>query len=288
MLDRLLNGPVPPHSHASVWLVMTALLAGYWAAAKFWGPSYVSPNEPAVSRRQARLFAAGVIVLWIGADWPIHDLGERYLFSVHMLQHMLFSLVGPPLLLMGMPDWLLRKLLKPKPIMAVMRRITRPVPAFFLFNFYMVVTHLPGFVNLVVHDELAHFSAHAVLVGVSLLMWWPVLSPLAELPRISRPAQLLYLFGQTIIPTVPASFLTFAHSPLYPVYAAAPRILNGFGPVADQAVAGILMKLGGGLLLWVTIAVKFFRMSADEEASIPDATDWQDLERELNEARAES
>lgn len=265
---------------------MAGLLAGYYAAVRVWGPHHVSPTEPAVTRSQVRLFALGVAVLWIGADWPIHDLSEKYLFSVHMFQHLLFSLVGPPLLLMGLPDWLLRKLVRPRPVMAAMRVLTKPFPAFVLFNAYIVLSHLPGFVDAAVTNEVLHFSAHAVLVGVSLLMWWPVLSPLAELPRISRPAQMLYLFAQTIVPTVPASFLTFARAPLYDVYANAPRLFPGVTAVADQAGAGLLMKIGGGLLLWSIIAVKFFRWSAAEQAELPDAADWQDLERELNEARS--
>jgi putative membrane protein len=277
---------LPVHSHPSVWVVMFGLLAGYYAAARVWGPQHVSPSEPPVPKSQVRLFALGVAILWIGADWPIHDVSEKYLFSVHMLQHFLFSLVAPPLLLLGLPDWLLRKLLRPRPVMAVMRVLTRPVPAFLIFNAYLVLSHIPGFVNLVLGSEILHFLAHAVLVGVSLLMWWPVLSPLAELPRISSPAQMLYLFAQTIIPTVPASFLTFASTPLYDFYATAPRLFPGFTPVADQATAGLLMKIGGGLLLWSIIAVKFFRWSAAERDELPDAADWQGLERELNEARS--
>lgn len=268
--------------HFDVWLVMTALLGGYWAAARYWGPRYVSPGDPPVTRGQVRCFAFGVFFLWLGSDWPIHEISENYLFSVHMVQHMLFSLVAPPLILMGTPDWLARRILRPRWAMAVMRRLTRPLVALLAFNAYLVFSHWPYFVNATASNGLLHFGAHVLLVSLSFIMWWPVLSPMPELPRLSAPMQMLYLFGQTIVPTVPASFLTFGDFPFYRVYEEAPRLIAGFDAVADQAMAGMIMKLGGGTYLWVIIAYLFFKWAAREESGAPDATGWQDLERELN------
>jgi putative membrane protein len=276
------GGPWVWSAHVDVWLVMAALLGLYVLAVRVWGPQHISPGEAPVTKGQVRLFAAGVLVLWIGADWPLHEVSERYLFSAHMFQHMLFSLVGPPLLLAGCPDWMMRRLLGPKWIFAAMKRLTRPLPALILFNGYLVFSHWPGFVNATVSNGLLHFAAHFVLVALSILMWWPVLSPMPELPRISSPAQMLYLFGQTIVPTVPASFLTFAEHPLYRAYAEAPRLIPGFDAVADQGVAGLVMKLGGGLFLWTIIAYLFFKWASRQEEGAPDATNWQELERELN------
>ena len=276
------GGPWVWAPHLDVWAIMTTVLALYWAAVRYWGPKHVSPGEPPVTKGQVRCFALGVAVFWIGAEWPIHELSENYLFSVHMFQHLLFSMVAPALVLMGTPDWLARRLLRPRWVMAVMRRITRPLPALVLFNAFLVFTHWPGFVNATVSSEPLHFAAHALLVALSLVMWWPVLSPMPELPRLSMPGQMLYLFGQTIVPTVPASFLTFSDSPFYRVYAEAPRLIPGFSAVADQGVAGLVMKLGGGMLLWAIIAYLFFKWSAQQETGKPDATKWQDLERELN------
>jgi putative membrane protein len=276
------GGPWNWAPHLDVWLIMGGVLALYWAACRYWGPSHVSPGDPPVTRSQVRYFALGVLVFWIGADWPIHEISEDYLFSVHMFQHLLFSLVAPALILMGTPDWMARRLLRPRWIMAIMRRIARPIPALILFNVFLVFTHWPGFVNATVENEALHFGAHTLLVVLSLVMWWPVLSPMPELPRITPPGQMLYLFGQTIVPTVPASFLTFGDFPFYRVYAEAPRLIAGFDAVADQGVAGLVMKVGGGLLLWTIIAILFFKWAAQQESGTPDATKWQDLERELN------
>lgn len=268
--------------HPDVWAVMLLLAAGYLLALRRLGPRSVSPGEPPAARGVVILFCLGVGSMWLAADWPIHEISERYLFSVHMVQHLVFAFVSAPLLLLGTPDWMARGLTRPRAVHFIARRLTRPVPAMLLFNGFLVLSHWPVFVEATLTSGAVHFAAHSVLLGVSLLMWWPVLSPLPELPRISQPAQLLYLFLQTIVPTVPASFLTFAESPFYRLYAEAQPRLWGLSPVTDQRAAGLIMKLGGGLFLWTVIAVKFFRWSAKEESGRPDQVEWQDIERELN------
>jgi len=282
LIYALPANPLVWHPHFEVWLVMAGLLGAYLWAVRVWGPRYTSPGEQVVTKSQTRLFALGVAALWIGAEWPIHDLAEGYLFSVHMVQHFIFSLVAAPLLLMGLPGWMARKLLSPKPVMAVMKRLTRPFPAMLAFNGFLVLSHAPAYMNAVLNNHALHFGSHAVLLGLSLLMWWPVLSPLPELPRLAAPAQMLYLFGQTILPTVPASFLTFASRPFYSFYVHAPRVFSGWDALADQSLGGVFMKLGGGLLLWSVITVLFFRWSVREEEGVPDPAEWQHLERELN------
>lgn len=268
--------------YPSVWLLMGGSLAAYLLAVRYWGPEHVSPNEPAVTKAQVRFFALGIIALWIGSDWPLHDLAEDYLFSAHMVQHLLFTLLAPPLLLLGTPDWMARRLLRPRWLMAVMRKLTRPLPALLLFNGLLVFTHWPVIVNTSVRNELFHFGVHLVLVASGLIMWWPVFSPIPELPRLSAPGQMLYLFGQTIVPTVPASFLTFADHPLYQAYAQMPRIISGFDAVADHQVSGVIMKLGGGMFLWGIIAYLFFKWAGRQESGVPDESTWQELEREVN------
>jgi len=136
-----------------------------------------------------------------------------------------------------------------------MQRITRPVPATILFNAVLVTTHWPALLDVTLHHQIVHIATHIVLFGAATIMWWPVVSPLPELPRISYPAQMVYLFIQTIIPTVPASFLTFASSPLYHFYTTVPgRSASRAGRHPDL---GLIMKLGMGIVLWSIIAVLF-------------------------------
>ncbi|MDQ3646432.1 MAG: cytochrome c oxidase assembly protein, partial [Actinomycetota bacterium] len=216
----------------------------------------------------------------LAADWPVHDLAEGYLFSVHMIQHTLLSLVAPPLLLLGVPGWLARALLDKVRLMGVMRHLTRPVMGLIMFNTVIVFTHWPAVVNIAVGSELAHFSLHALLFTVATLMWWPVVGSVPELARLSEPGKMLYLFLQSVIPTVPASFLTFSDKVIYTAYLDAPRITS-MSPLTDQLVAGLIMKLGGGFLLWFAITVIFFRWNAKEEAGHVEEVPWEEFEREL-------
>jgi len=284
-MDQLLasgasTGDVIWHSHPDVWLLMGGLILGYiWLMARV-GPKVVPAGETVVTTRQKVLFFTGVAIMWFGADWPMHDLSENYLFSFHMFQHMLFTLVAPGLLLAGIPRWLFRIILKPPVLLKAARILTRPLVALILFNVLVAVTHWPTMVNASVGSEPLHFFLHLILVTSALIMWFPVIAPLPELPRLSDPGKMLYLFGQSILPTVPASFLTFADSPIYSSYASFPR-LWGISAVSDQMTAGLIMKIGGGLLLWSVIAVIFFKWYAKEEASESETLSWDDFERGL-------
>ena len=269
------------HPHPDVWLLVAVLAGGYWYALRRWGPHHVSPGDPPATRRQMISFFAGVLTIWVAADWPIHELSEERLLSVHMVQHLLITLVAPPLLLLGTPGWMLRSLLRPRWLLALVRTLSRPFPALLLFNAFLAFSHWPVIVDAALGSELIHFGLHAILVGTALLMWMPVLSPMFEIPRLRYPAQMLYLFAQSIVPTVPASFLTFADGPIYAFYGlAAPMI--GVDPVVDQRIAGLTMKLVGGFILWGFIAALFFRWNKQDSLTGSDEPVWQDVERRAN------
>ena len=121
-----------------------------------------------------------------------------------------------------------------------------------------------GVVAGMLDNAFFHAAAHAIVVGGAFLMWWPVLGPIPDLPRLSPPAAIGYLFLQSLVPLIPASFLTFATEPVYDAYVGLPR-LWGIDVLTDQRVAGLIMKIGGGLVLWVVIAVIFFTWANEEE-----------------------
>ncbi|HZI37012.1 MAG TPA: cytochrome c oxidase assembly protein, partial [Acidimicrobiia bacterium] len=271
--------PYAWHAHPDVWVLIAVLLGGYVWALRHLGPRHTAPGQAAATRLQKVCWVTGVITVWVAADWPVHDLSEKYLYSVHMTQHLLITLVAPPLLLLGTPAWLARELLRPAALYRAVRWLARPFPALVLFNGLVVVTHWPTFVDATLGSELLHFAIHAALFLSALLMWAPITAPLPELRPLTPPAQMLYLFLQSIVPTVPASFLVFAEKPIYRFYDTVPRLWN-LSAAEDQRVAGLLMKLGGGLLLWLIIAVLFFKWHAAEEENDREARHWRDLERE--------
>ncbi|MDP1807482.1 MAG: cytochrome c oxidase assembly protein, partial [Acidimicrobiales bacterium] len=245
------------------------------------GPKAVPAGTPVVSRRQRGWFIVGIALLWAAADWPIHDIGERYLYLVHMSQHLLLTLVVPPIMLLATPEWLARLVVGTGRVDRWVHQLARPVPAAVLFNGLVLLSHFTGTVNLASESGLFHYGMHTALVLSAVLLWIPVCGPFPEL-RISPPAQVVHLFLTSIIPTVPGAWLTFADGAVYRVYDIPDR-LWGVSVTSDQQVAGLIMKLVGGTYLWILIAVIFFRwagtamreddpttlVQADELAPVP-------------------
>ena len=267
-------------AYPEVWLLMAALITGYVVAVRRFGPRHAAPGEPAVTRFQMMCFALGVAAIWVAADWPIHEVAEDFNYSVHMVQHLVLSMVSPPLLLLGTPGWLLRAILRPPWLFRAVRSLARFLPALIVFNVVLVLTHWPAIVDLSLRADPAHFVVHALIFVSAFIVWLPVVSPLPEIPRLSPPGRMIFLFLQSVVPTVPASFLTFGSAPLYKFYEDVPQ-LWGLSTVDDQRLAGLIMKIGAGLLLWLLIAVLFFRWAADEERGQVTRRSWQDLDREV-------
>lgn len=261
------------HLHPDVWALVFLIEGAYLLAVR----------GGKASRRQVVCFTAGVGVIWLASDWPIHDLAEGYLYSVHMVQHLLFTLVAAPLLLLGTPEWLARRLVSRRGLLPAVRGASRPIPNLIQANAVLVLSHWPLVVEFTLRHHPMHFVAHAILLSSALIMWLPVVSPLPEIPRLAPLVQMLYLFLQTVIPTVPASFLTFGRTMLYPIYGTFPR-LWGADPLTDQQVAGLIMKIGAGFYLWMIIGVIFFKWYDREEKREKKPKDvllWEDVEHEL-------
>src|SRR5438093_9344521 len=159
-------------------------MAGYLYVVRSVGPRHVPIGEQPATRRQVTMWALGVATLFVAAGYPMHDIAERSLYSVHMVQHLLLTMVMPPFLLLGMPAWLFRLIFAPRPLRLLVKTLSRPFFALVLFNTVIVLTHWPTVVDLAVRHELFHFATHTALVLAALIMWMPVLSPVIEVPRL--------------------------------------------------------------------------------------------------------
>lgn len=275
--------------HPEVWLLIASIVGLAVYAVRVIGPKAVRDGSPIVTRRQKGWFALAVVMMWAASDWPVHDIGERYLYFVHMLQHLTFTMAVAPLFLLATPTWLARLIVGDGWFAgSVLRRLCRPVVAGVLFNLAFVLVHYPPTVNASATNGALHFSLHVLIVATALLMWMPVCGPLPEL-RLSLPGQMLYLFCQSIVPTVPSAWLIFAEHPVYRVYDTVYRFGN-IDAVSDQQVAGVIMKLGGGFFLWAIIFVIFFKWSARQQeserigvlVSDHDVLTWAEVQAELN------
>ena len=215
-----------------------------------------------VKGAQVVSFFAGLAVLLGSLTGPLHDLSDYYLFSAHMVQHLLLVFAMPPLLLYGTPGWMLSPLLRHPRVLRLGRRLTRPSGAFASFNLVLVAWHLPPLYNLAMDHHGVHIVQHLMIMVVSVILWWPVLSPSPELPRAPYPVQMLYLFAVGLPMVAVSIFITMAESVLYPYYAAAPRVWEALTPHTDQHLGGLIMWIPGGLVFLIAISVVFFRWQA--------------------------
>ena len=209
-------------------------------------------------------FSASLLVLLASLNGPLHDLSDDYLFSAHMLQHLLLQLVWPPLLLAGLPDWLVEPLFRRPVPRRIARILTQPVVAGALFGVTIAAFHVPALYDVMMEDHNMHIAIHLLFMGTALFMWWPVLSPTPLVPRSSPGIQMLYLFLVGIPMQATAAPISLADTPLYTFYADAPRVW-GLTPLQDQQLGGLLMWVPGGLYLWGAISVVFLRWAKTEK-----------------------
>jgi putative membrane protein len=212
-------------------------------------------------------FVGSLLALLLALNGPLHDLSDWYLFSAHMVQHLVLTLVVPPLLLTGLPGWMVDGLLRPclahRASRAVVRTLTRPLPAFAVYAVALVGWHLPGPTNTALEQHGWHVVEHLVLLVAAVIGWWPILSPSRLVPPLPYAAQLLYLFVFGMPMTVVAAMITGAERVLYPFYAAAPRVVD-LTPLADQRLGGVIMWVPSGLIPLAAFTLVFFRWVAAE------------------------
>jgi putative membrane protein len=209
-------------------------------------------------------FCGGLLVLLLALNGPMHDLSDYYLFSAHMVQHLLLTLVLPPLLIGGTPGWLLRLLVRRPAIRAVGRALTHPVVAGVLYIVTIAVWHLTPFYELMMRNHDVHIATHLMFIAAATILWWPVMSPLPELPRLSYPMGMLYLFLVGLPMMVVAALITLSDELLYPWYAVAPRTW-GLSPLEDQQLGGLLMWVPGNLWMFLAIGVLFLLWAKESE-----------------------
>lgn len=256
--------------HFNILLGLIALYGAYLALVGPLRRRFHTPDqiwaEP-VESREVLLFSLGIAALLAAEISPLHDLSEQYLFSAHMTQHMLMTMIAAPLLILGTPPWLIRPLIQKPWVLNLARWLTRPIVSIILFNATLAFWHLPALYDAALADHSIHMLEHFAFTATAVLLWWPVLSPLPELPRLNYPLQMLYLFVQSLVPAIIAAFITFSDRVIYPWYAAAPRIWD-ISPLTDQQMGGLIMKIVGGFALWIPATIIFFVWFQKDEAEV--------------------
>ncbi|GAC1567271.1 MAG: cytochrome c oxidase assembly protein [Ktedonobacteraceae bacterium] len=242
-------------------VIGTALIVGLYLYAI--GPVRKRHQFASASRGQVFAFMLGMGLMFLALVSPLDELGDSYLFSAHMVQHLFLTIIGPPLLLIGTPDWFIRPIVRNKMLFAAAHVFTYPAVAFFLFNADFFAWHAPLLYNATLENSTIHIIEHLSFIIFGVLNWWPIFSPSRDLPPLSIGGQILYLFLSGMPVVLLGAGLTFA-PPLYAPYIAAPRVW-GISAVTDQQLGGLIMWVPGNIIIIVIMSVLFLRWMQRKE-----------------------
>lgn len=258
------------HWHTEPLLLISLLSIG-WLYALGVGPlrPRIAFGQRTFPLGQSILFYLGLIITYLAVGSPLDQIGEQFLFSAHMLQHMLLIYVTPTLFIFGTPSWLIDYLLQPKAVQKTMRVLTHPACGGLLFTFVYTVWHVPALYEMALHDKRIHILEHWTMFGLGLLMLWPYLTLSKSVPRRSYGIRMLSIFLLMVGQLPVFAFLTFAGEAIYPTYAWAPRIID-LDALNDQILGGIIMKVVNMGFSLTILGISFYLWARSEEFDDPD------------------
>jgi len=238
------------------------------------GVRRVARDHPAspVPRHRVVAFIAGLVAIEIALQSGV-EAYDTTLFSVHMVQHVLLTLVAAPLLVLGAPITLLLRVISHEqrrryvlPVLhgRIVRLLTHPVVAWLVFSAVMWGTHFSPLFDRSLEDPLVHDLEHLLYLSSALLFWWPGIGSDPAPWRMAHPARILYLFLQMPQNTFLALAIFSAGAPLYPHYA---TVARSWGPsvLADQQGAGAIMWVAGDLVFLAAMLGVVLAWMQDEE-----------------------
>lgn len=237
------------------------LLAGYLAAVRF------------RLDRTSALFAGGVAVMALALVSPLDELGDDYLFSAHMLQHILLDLVAPMLFVLGVPPSAGDRIARWRPAAAAERVLSTPVLAWFLGVGTLWIWHLPSLYDATLADETVHTFEHLTFLVTGTILYWPVLARAGSktmAPMVAMAYLAIAAFAESVLGIV----LTLATTPFYAGYAHPADPLGalslirqtwGLSQVADQQLGGVFMWAIGSATYLGAIMIVFVRWYREPE-----------------------
>lgn len=259
-----MHTPPPPTAWSFdpiVLAALTLLLGGYFIAI---GP--LRPKEePPVARRRVACFIAGWLLLALTLVTPLDTLGRYYLFSAHTTQLFLHITITAPLLMIGLPEWLVERMLPLRAVRAATRGLLFTVVCALGFNALILIWHAGPLYEAANRSTPLHDLQSLCFLLAGVLTWWPLLTPMDRDTRMASPVQMLYLALESLPLDIFGAFTIFAGTVFYPSYEAAPRVFAGFSAVTDQAVAGALLAVPGNIIDIGLISIVFFGWIASVE-----------------------
>jgi putative membrane protein len=209
------------------------------------------------------VFALGLLLAFLAVASPIHELGEKQFFFVHMLQHILLGDLAPLCMVAGLTGPILRPVLA-IPLFQRLRFLVHPLVAFPIWAVNLVLWHLPFAYQGALHHDAIHAVQHILFFTCGCLMWAPVLEVLPAPEWFGTGAKLGYIAAVRIVETILGNVFVWSGGVFYPYYERGlPRW--GISAHADQGIAGGLMMIEGSIVTLAAIAWLFLRMAGESE-----------------------
>ena len=209
------------------------------------------------------VFALGIVLLVLAFASPIAAIGEKELFSFHMLQHVVLGDLAPLCLLAGLTGPILRPVLALRPVERL-RVLANPAIALPIWAVNLYVWHVPFLYEAAVEHSSVHALEHICFFTAGAIMWLPVLETLPAPEWFGTGAKLAYIAVVRLVETVLGNIFLWAGAVFYPVYAAGDE-LWGISPERDQGLAGAVMMIEGSLVTIAALAWLFLRMGREGE-----------------------
>jgi putative membrane protein len=244
------------------------------AAGYLWAVRAVDAAHPnnRVPRKRIVAWLAGLIVIEVALQSPI-EAYDTTLFSDHMVQHVLLTIVAAPLLALGAPITLLLRFARPEtrrrwilPILhsRVTKVISFPVVTWILFAGYMWLAHFSPLFEWSLENPVVHQAEHVGFLATALLFWWPAVNADPSPWRMRHPTRLVYTFLQMPQNTFLGLTIYSATVPLYPYYL---NLARSWGPsvLDDQQIAGGIMWISGDVVFMTAIMLILRGLLRNEE-----------------------
>jgi cytochrome c oxidase assembly factor CtaG len=221
-------------------------------------------------------YAGGLLAVAMALLSPLDSIGDGWLLSAHMMQHVLLSDIAPALLVLGLRSPVLPLGLSRRALMAVapggrsgrlLARLTSPWLAIPLWVLATWVWSIPSVFDFAAQHPTVHTIEHATLFYTGLAMWWLIIDPLPR-ARLRPNGQRLALLGFTRLASAGVCLpLTWLTATEYPLYAGAPRAY-GLSAINDQHLAGAGMCFIEFLVFGIAFAAVFISMLGRDDSRV--------------------
>lgn len=245
-----------------------------------------STSEP-LTKNQPIYFTIGMILLYIVKGSPIDLLGH-ITFYMHMVQMAMLFLIVPPMMILGIPQWIWRAIIHKPGIKHLFRFFTKPLISLVLFNGFFSLYHIPLIFDFIKTNFFYHAGYTGFLFVMAIFMWWPLLNPLPEEKKLMGLKKIGYIFADGALLTPACALIIFADAPVYATFSdprawaqalelcvpmgtlaglnlSGPELFSSMSLLHDQQLGGVLMKVIQEIVYGTMLYRVFFQWYRDEQ-----------------------